>query len=139
MAGAFLTLAFGADHLDDLPASCDQIGEKPSRFIRQGADRRPGRFSEMSDHGGVDRIGFRPFAKGVGERPDLRRIDDDNGVPAPGSAAATIVSKPPVASTATSAGESARSSGDERVDAGARPIDRKALHRRPHMHVEPVF
>jgi hypothetical protein len=73
-----LALAIGDDHLDDLSASSDKIGQKPGLFVRHRPDVRFGRLDEMGDHRRVDRIGLGPFAERLGESAHLRQIDHDD-------------------------------------------------------------
>ena len=72
-------LFFGDDHLDDLPAPGDEIGQELGFGIGQRPDGGPRRFGEAGDDGGVEGIGFRSLAERLGEGPDLRRIDDGDG------------------------------------------------------------
>jgi hypothetical protein len=69
------------------------------------ANLRFGRLGEMRDHCSVDRIGLGPFAERVGKSPHLRRIDDHHRQTSSGNACCNTVSKPPVASIATSLGD----------------------------------
>jgi len=65
-------------HLDDLAPAGDEIGEKLRGLVRQDANRRPRRFDEAGDDGGVDRIGLGAFAERLCVVADLRGIDDDD-------------------------------------------------------------
>ena len=76
-----LALALGADHLDDLPAARDEIGQQPRGLIGQRPRLGLGCLGEMGDHGGVDRIGLGALADRLGEGADLGRIDDDDRQP----------------------------------------------------------
>ena len=73
---ALLALAFGADHLDDLPPAGDQIGQQPRRLVRQRPRLGLGRFGEVGDDRGIDRIGLGALPERLGEGADLGRIDD---------------------------------------------------------------
>jgi hypothetical protein len=78
-AGTLLALAFGHDHLDDLPPPRHQIGQCLGGGIRQSAHRRIGRRSKLRNYLGVDPIGLGTLAQSVGKGAHLRRIDDHNG------------------------------------------------------------
>lgn len=49
LAGHAASMAFGNDHLDDLPAPCDQLAQGLRLSIGDWPCRRPHRFGEMSD------------------------------------------------------------------------------------------
>ena len=72
---ALLPLPLGDDHLDDLPAAGDEIGQQPRLRIGQRPNLRLRRLDEVGDDAGVDRIGLGP----LGRAPGRRRA------PAPGS------------------------------------------------------
>jgi hypothetical protein len=89
---ALLPLALGDNHLDDLSASSDKIGQKPGLFVGHRPDVRFGRLDEMGDHRRVDRVGLGPFAERLGESAHLRRIDHDDRQARRRRLAATTVS-----------------------------------------------
>ena len=75
--GPLLALLLGADHLDDLAAARDEFRQMAGFFVGERSDLRLGRLGEVGDDGGIDRIGLGALADGLGERPHLSRVDDD--------------------------------------------------------------
>ena len=136
--GAPLALAFGAHHLDDLAAPGDEIGEQPCCLIGQRphvAALSPRRSGRSRRH----RSGrsWRACRARCAKARTWAGLTTTTGSPAPASAAATTVSKPPVASTAMTA---ARAPGS-RATSSSRPAPlrgtTKALAARAHMHIQP--
>src|SRR6516225_701559 len=72
----FLTLPLGADHLDDLTPAGDEIGKLLGSLVAQRPWCDAGRFAEVGDHAGIDRVGLGPLTDGLGESANLRRIGD---------------------------------------------------------------
>ena len=70
------TLAFAADHLDDLPAPGDQFAEPTRGFVRQRPRLRLDGLGEARDRLRVQPIGLGQPAGGAGEVADLARVDD---------------------------------------------------------------
>ena len=68
-----------------------------------------------------------------------RGLTTASGSPAPLSAAATAISKPPVASSTTRAGAACSQTRDQPLQAGAITGDGKGLTRRQQMDIKPVF
>lgn len=101
-----LAPALGADHVDDLPAAGDEIGEQAGRLVGQRPRLGPGGGGEVGDDGGIDGVRFGAPARCLGECAHLGRVDDDERQPRGGQRRGGTVSKPPVASRATSAGAS---------------------------------
>ena len=114
-----------------------------SRVASSGRGRSSGLVAcgEVGDHGGIDRVGLGALAERLGEVAHLRRIDDHDaaGRRRPERAAATV-SKPPVASTATSIG---RERPQPLASAPPGPCRRaptaKRAAARPDMHVQPIL
>ena len=79
-----LALPLGDDHLDDLAAAGDEIGQELGRLVGQRPRLGLGRLGEVGDHGGIDRVGLGALAKRLGEGADLGRIDDDHRQPGGG-------------------------------------------------------
>jgi hypothetical protein len=102
---ATFPLAFGGDHLDDLAPASDQIGEQPCH--RVGICRSCGLVASAKCAITMASIGsvLARLPSALGEGTHLRRIDHHHRQPAPARPAATTVSKPPVASIATSFGD----------------------------------
>jgi hypothetical protein len=96
-----LPIALGDDHLDDLPAPGDEIGEQPGRFVGERKQVGLGRLDEAGDHRRIDRVGLGALAQRLGEMAHLRGVDDHQRQL---RAAAATVSKPPVASRAIRSG-----------------------------------
>jgi len=71
-----LSIALGDDHLDDLSAARDEVGEQLGRFVGERTQFRPGRLDEAGDHRRVDRVGLGALADRLGEMAHLRGIDD---------------------------------------------------------------
>jgi hypothetical protein len=86
-----LPLALGDDHLDDLSASSDKIGQKPGLFGRASA-WCPVWLQEMGGHHRVDRLGLGPFSEPLAKARTSCRIDHDDSRPAAERLAATTVS-----------------------------------------------
>ena len=82
--------------------------DRPAAAKLRPAGRAPAacRFGEMRDHGGVDRIGLGALPDRLAKARIWAGLAMTTGRPAPASAAAATVSKPPVASNATICGES---------------------------------
>ena len=72
---AFLALAFGADHVDDLPPAGDEVGEHLCFGVGQWSDLWPCRLDEAGDDRSIDRVGLGALAKRGGKGPDLGRVD----------------------------------------------------------------
>jgi hypothetical protein len=73
--GARETGFLGIDHVDDLAAAGDEIGQQAALRVgwRHGLD--DGRDGEAGQHGGINRIGLGALAKGIGEGSHLGRVD----------------------------------------------------------------
>ncbi|MGC2225070.1 MAG: hypothetical protein WA624_23250 [Methylocella sp.] len=80
-----LPLPLGDGHLDDLTAPCDEIGEKPRRFVLERTDVQLCRRGEMGDHHGIDGIRLGALAQGLRERVDMGRVHHNNGQPSAAS------------------------------------------------------
>lgn len=74
-------MTFGSHHVHDLPPSGNQLGEQPSGLIRQWPQLGLGRFREVRDDRGIDRIGLGTSADRLGEGADLGWIDDHDRQP----------------------------------------------------------
>ena len=68
------TVAFGHQHVDDLPAPADQLAQQASCFVGDRTWLRLHRFGKAGDHLGVDRIGLGPLADRSCEVAHLRRV-----------------------------------------------------------------
>jgi hypothetical protein len=134
-----LALAIGDDHLDDLSASSDKIGQKPGLFVRHRPDVRFGRLDEMGDHRRVDRIGLGPFAERLGESAHLRQIDHDDRQ--------ARRRKTRRNHRLTAAGRldrdrlwrERRERGDQPAQTVRVPFDGERLPSRTHRHVQPIL
>jgi hypothetical protein len=69
-----LALAFGDEHLEDLPAPADQLCEQPRGFVRDPARLGFYSFGKAGDDKGIDGIALGPLADRLREVPHLRRI-----------------------------------------------------------------
>ena len=105
--GLAAPVGFHADHLDDLAPPTDEFGEvDPLRF-----PKRPCLWThalgERGNHLRVERVGLGQAAHRAGEVSDLARVNDTERQPNAGQGrAATVASKPPVASSTTRATDS---------------------------------
>lgn len=70
-----LALAFGDDHLNDLPPPSDQFGQQPSLLIRDRTHRWLHRLDEPRDHRGINRVRLGTLTNRLREMPDLGRVD----------------------------------------------------------------
>ena len=97
------TLAFGADHLDDLPAAGDEIGQQPGRLVGQRAGS--GLIASAKWAMTAASIGsvLARCPSALAKARTCAGLTTTTGSPPPPALAATTVSKPPVASIATSA------------------------------------
>ena len=84
--GALLALLLGADHFDNLTPARDKFREMAGFRVRQRPDLGLGGLGEVSDDGGIDRIGLGALADGLGEGAYLGGIDDDEGEAGAGKA-----------------------------------------------------
>jgi hypothetical protein len=71
--GPFLTLPLGSDHVDDLAPAGDKIGKLLGGLVGQRPGCDAGRFAEVGNHTGIDRVSLGALADGL---PDLFRIGD---------------------------------------------------------------
>ena len=71
-------ISLGNQHVDDLTPPGNELSDRLVRGIhrRQWLGRQRGR--EGGEHAGIDRIGLRQAAAGLGEGAHLARIDDGN-------------------------------------------------------------
>jgi hypothetical protein len=71
-------VAFGLDHLDQLPPSPDKTGQSGTLMIRHLALCGPNRFREPGDHLAVEPVCLRQATDGSGIVSDLSRVDDSD-------------------------------------------------------------
>src|SRR5262245_48442919 len=74
--GPFLALLLGSDHLDDLAPAGDKIGKLLGGLVGQRPWCDAGRFAEVGNHAGIDRVRLRALTDGFGQGPDLCRFGD---------------------------------------------------------------
>src|SRR5262245_7981656 len=82
--GPFLALLLGSDHVDDLAPAGDEIGELLGGLVRHGSRLDTGRFAEVGDYVGIDRVRLCALTDRFGEGADLCRIGDRNRQAGPG-------------------------------------------------------
>jgi hypothetical protein len=78
VGGLGLPLAFGGQHLDQLPSARHAGRELLERRVGVGAQRGPHPVGEEGEEAGVDRVGLRQAAERFGEVPHLAGIHDDD-------------------------------------------------------------
>ena len=133
-------LFFGDDHLDDLAAPGDEIGEELGSASASG--RMAGLAASTKRAITAASIGsvLRSLAERLGEGPDLRRIDDDDGEARRRQSRSDNGFEP-----ARRLDRDARpgASGRKRSTRSAKALavarDHKGRPVRPHMNVEPVL
>ena len=134
-----LSLAFGRDHADDLPAPADEIAEKPRLGIRQRPDLGPGRLDEVGDDESVDRVALRSLAEGLGEGAHLGWVHHHDGQVRRREARRHHRLVPAGRLNGDRDGRKRLQPGDEGVQTLRVPDDRKHLSGRPHGHVQPIL
>src|SRR5579871_1932019 len=73
-----LALAFGTDHLDDLPPPRNKVGQQSRRLVRERTRLWLGRLRKMRDDSRINWIGLCALADCLGKGANLGRIDDDD-------------------------------------------------------------
>ena len=115
-AASAASVGFHADHLDDLPPPTDELGEvDPLRFPKRPCLRDGTRSAKraITSASSVSVLAKRPIARAKSRI--WRGLTTQSGSPTPARAAATVASKPPVASSTTRATDSPLEADDQVV------------------------
>jgi hypothetical protein len=90
--GALLALPLGPDHLNDLPAAGEEVGQQLHGLVGNRARCQSGSLAKMGDDRSIDRIGLGAFPQRPGTCAGLTTAA---GKPAPAKAAETTISNRP--------------------------------------------
>src|SRR5438045_8077456 len=107
IAHAAGALTFGCDHIDDLAPASDQLGEKSCHLVRYLPELRLVASAKWAITTASIGSVLARLPRALAEARTCAGLTTTTGRPAPARPAATTVSKPPVASIATSVGDRA--------------------------------
>ena len=139
LGGRSQPVSLGPDHLDDLSSASGERSELQGHRVRQGTQRRAHRFSEASQHIGIDTVGLGQLSGGFSEVPDLARVDNDDRQLGTSQSMGHWAFQPTCGLQHDQCGLDFSQPFDQILDAGLVVSDRFSLARRTYSDIESRF
>jgi len=137
--GHVAPVAFGDQHLEQLPPARHQRRQAARRLVRQGPHRRPDGLGEAGDRFGVEAVGLRQPPRGAREGAHLAGIDDRDRQPGRGQGGRGGDLHPARGFEHDQRGGEGGQALDQRRHARLVVTDREVLARGTQVNVEPTL